>query len=79
MFEIKECKTKGGYEVKPKKNITLDFGRLKSKFKVIFDSPIALVINEDGYEIVIHKYGELLFKDCKDKIRIEKIAKRIYT
>jgi hypothetical protein len=37
------------------------------------------VINEDGYEIVIHKYGELLFKDCKDKIRIEKIAKRIYT
>jgi len=78
MFEIKECKTKGGYEVKPKKNITLDFNKLKTKFKVIFDSPVALVIKEQDCEIVIHKYGELLFKDCKDKIKIEKIAKKVY-
>lgn len=78
MFEIKECKTKGGYEVKPLKNIKLDFNKIKSQFKVIFDSPVALVIKENEYEIVIHKYGELLFKNCTDKIIIEKIAKKVY-
>lgn len=79
MFEIKECKSKGGYTVKPLKNLKLDFAKIKKNFKIIFDSPIALVIQEDGIEIVIHKYGELLVKKCRDIKKIETLAKRIYT
>ncbi len=78
MFEIKECKTKGGYTVKPTKNLKLDFAKIKKHFKVIFDSPIALVIQEGDVEIVIHKYGELLVKRCKDTKLIETLARRIY-
>lgn len=79
MFEIKECKTKAGYTVKPKKNLKLDFAKIKKNFKVTFDSPIALVIQEGDLEIVIHKYGELLVKKSKDLKAIENIARRIYT
>lgn len=78
MFEIKECKTKAGYTVKPKKNIKLDFAKIKKHFKVIFDSPIALVIQEADMEIVIHKYGELLIKKSKDLEKMKSLARRIY-
>ena len=78
MFEIKECKTKGGYIVKPIKNTKLNFAKIQKNFKVIFDSPIVLVIQEGDMEIVIHKYGELLVKNCKDEKKIEDLARRIY-
>lgn len=78
MFEIKECKTKAGYTVKPVKNIKLDFTKIKKNFKIIFDSPIALVIQEGNLEVVIHIYGELLVKNCKDTKKIETLARRIY-
>lgn len=79
MFEISECKTKAGISVKPKSNLKVDFKKIKEKFEVIFDSPVAMVIKVDGCEIIVHKYGELLFKDCKDKIKIEVIAKKVYS
>ena len=78
MFEISECKTKVGISVKPNKNLKLDFKKIKEKFEVIFDSPVALVVRIDGCEIIVHKYGELLFKNCKDKAKIEDIAKKVY-
>ncbi len=78
MFEIKECKTKGGYTVKPLKNMHLDFTKIKKNFTVIFDSPIAIVIKEEEIEVVIHKYGELLVKKCKDTKKMEALARRIY-
>jgi len=78
MFEIKECKTKGGYTVKPLGKTKIDFAKIKKVFSVIFDSPIALVIKEGDIEIVIHKYGELLVKNCRDTNKIEAIARRIY-
>lgn len=78
MFEIKECKTKGGYTVKPIKNTKLDFAKIKKSFTILFDSPIALVIKEGDIEVVVHKYGELLVKKCKDVKVIEALARRIY-
>ncbi len=78
MFEISECKTKAGISVKPKKNFKLDFKEIKKKFEVIFDSPVALVIRVDGCDIIVHKYGEMLFKNCKDKVKIEAIARKVY-
>ena len=79
MFEIKECKTKAGYTIKPVKKTTLDFAKIRKQFHVIFDSPIALVIQEEDIEIVIHKYGELLVKKSKDLKKMEKIARKIYS
>lgn len=79
MFEIKECKTKAGYTIKPTEKVKLDFAKIKKQFNVIFDSPIVLVIKEGEMEIVIHKYGELLVKKSKDTKKMEILARRIYS
>lgn len=78
MFEIKECKTKAGYTVKPLKKTKVDFAKIRKSFQVVFDSPLVLVIQEEGMEIVIHIYGELLIKNTKDKEKMQSIARRIY-
>ncbi|MBI5798288.1 hypothetical protein HZA98_05315 [Candidatus Woesearchaeota archaeon] len=78
MFDIKECKTKGGYEVKPREKKKLDFSLLRKKFELVFDSPIALVLRVQGVEVIVHKYGELLVKQCKDVKKIESIARSVY-
>ncbi|MAG78613.1 hypothetical protein CL616_04590 [archaeon] len=77
MFKIKLCKSKGSYEVNYNKKIKLDLKKLK-KFKVIEDAGIFLILNIENCEIIVHNYGDLFFKDCKDKEKIEKIAKEIY-
>jgi hypothetical protein len=77
MFKIEICKTKGAYSVKPTKRVSLDLNSLKEKFNVIVDTPILLVIKKK-YEIIAHKHGELLFKECTDKKEIQKIAEEIY-
>jgi len=76
-FTIKECKTKKGMSVKQKKNVKLDLEGIKKEFKLILDASILLVIECEG-EIVVHGYGELLFKDLKDVKRIKDISDRIY-
>jgi hypothetical protein len=77
MFKIKLCKTKAAYSIKPDKRLKLDLDKIKNKFKVIVDTPLLLVIDKDG-EIIIHKHGELVFKQLKDEAKIKKIAQYIY-
>ena len=47
-------------------------------FETIEDAKIFLIVKIENCEIIIHNYGDLTFKDCKDKEKIEKIAKEIY-
>ncbi len=77
-FEIKPCKTRATYSVKPKKNIKLDLSKLKENFKIKAETPIATVIESEGEEIIVHRYGEIKFKTCKDEGKIKKIAEKIY-
>ena len=63
--------------VKPDKKIKLDLEKIKKRFKVLIDTPILLVIDEQG-EIIVHSYGELLFKTLRDEEKIRKIAEEIY-
>jgi len=76
-FEIKPCKTRAAYSVKPKKNIKLDLAKLK-EFKIKAETPIASVIDIDGEEIIVHRYGEIKFKTLRDEAKIRKIAEKIY-
>ena len=77
LFDISPCKTRKGYSVKPKHKIALDLEGIKNRFEVVMDADVLLVIRCDG-EIIVHGYGELLFKDLKDVGRIEEIAREIY-
>jgi len=77
-FEIKPCRTRATYSAKPRKNVRLDLSKLKDSFKIKIETPVASVIDADGEEIIVHKYGEIKFKTCKDKDKIKKIAEEIY-
>jgi molybdopterin/thiamine biosynthesis adenylyltransferase len=77
-FSVQQCKTRKGWSVKPKSNIKLNLEGIRKSFKVILDTPILIVLEKEG-EIIVHDYGELLFKDLKDEQRIRKIASEIYT
>jgi len=77
-FEIKPCKTRAAYSVKPKKNIKLNLSKLKGNFRIKAETPIATVIEVDGEEIIVHRHGELKFKKLRDENKIKKIAEEIY-
>ena len=77
-FEIKPCKTKATFSVKPKGKMDIDLPKLKNRFKVKIETPIASVIEFEGEEIIVHRHGEIRFKTLKDENRIRHIAEIIY-
>lgn len=74
---IKKCTDRGGYSVKQEPLRNLNLNKIKKHFKTLIETPVVLVIREK-YEIIVHNYGELIFKDANNIKDIEKIAKRIY-
>lgn len=78
MYNLAKCKTKVAYSAKLKKQGKLDLEKIKEKFEVILDTPILLVVKVEGVEVIVHGYGELLFKKCEDVELMKKIAEKIY-
>lgn len=79
VFSLGKCKTRAGYSAKLKKKQKLELTEIKKQFEVILETPILLVVREEGLEIIVHGYGELLFKKGDDVSLMEKIAKKIYS
>ncbi len=77
-FTIAKCKTRAGYSAILKKPAKLNLTALSKWFEVVIKTPILLVIREQGVDVIIHGYGELLFKDCDDITLMETIARRVY-
>ncbi|MBI3033427.1 hypothetical protein HYY69_08190 [Candidatus Woesearchaeota archaeon] len=81
---IEKCKTRAAISCRfpddLRHKIKLDLAELKKRFSVKSDAGIALVLEIDSLEIIVHGYGELLFKtiDPAKLDRIEKIAHKIY-
>lgn len=74
---INKCRDKGGYSVKQEKQKSLSLKSMKDNFNVIAETPIVIVI-KDKCEIIVHSYGELIFKNMEDMDYIKKMAERIY-
>lgn len=77
-FSFGKCKTRAGYSARLLKQSTLNLAAIAKTFPVILETPILLVIREGDMEIVIHRYGELLFRKGDDPALMEKTAERIY-
>ena len=75
MIKVEKCKTKAAYSAKLGKKINLD--KVRSKFDVVLDTPILVVVKVDGVEVIVHGYGELLFKKCDDVEKMQEIATKI--
>ena len=77
-FILTKCKTKAAYSAKLVRQGKLDLQNVKKRFTVLLETPILLVIKEQGIEIIVHGYGELLFKKCSDVSLMKKIAEKVY-
>ncbi len=77
-FTLAKCKTRAGYSAKLEKPAKLNLNAIKKSCEVILSTPLLLVIREQGVEVIVHGYGELLFKECSDVILMRKIAEKVY-
>lgn len=77
-FNVEKCKTKAAYSAKLQQKGKLDLAKIKAHFDVILETPILLVIKVNGIEIIVHNYGELLFKKGDDVAWMRLVAARIY-
>jgi adenylyltransferase/sulfurtransferase len=80
-FTVQKCKTRAGWSARPKSQVKLDLNAIKKKFSVILDTPILIVVRKEGIpgDMIIHNYGEILFKELSDEKKIRKIAEEIYS
>lgn len=77
-FTVEKCKSRAGYSANLQKQQKLNLQQIQSQFEVVLETPILLVIRVEGVEVVVHGYGELLFKHCTDTELMNKIAEKIY-
>ena len=77
-FSVAKCKTKAAYSARLNQKGTLNLGLVKKQFETILETPILLVVKVEGVEVIVHNYGELLFKNCQDVGLMERISKEIY-
>lgn len=77
-FSLAKCKTKASYSAKLRQKGKLNLEKIKKKFKVVMETPILLVVKTEAGELIVHSYGELLFKKCEDIKLMEKISEKIY-
>lgn len=77
-FTVEKCKTKATYSAKLKKQQQLNLKEIAKAVEVILETPVLLVIRENDVEAVVHRYGEILFKNCSDVPLMEEIAEKIF-
>lgn len=77
-FTLAKCRDKGAYSAKPLRPFRLNLEGIRKAFRVLEDTPILLLIEADGFEIVAHIHGELMFKNPGDLEKMRKAAEEIY-
>lgn len=77
-FTLGKCKTRAAYSAKLRTQGVLDLKKIAKKYEVMLETPIVLVILVEGIEVIVHQYGELVFKKCEDMALMERIATEVY-
>lgn len=77
-FEINECETKAMYRVKLKKRAHLNMKNLNG-FEIVMDGGMIVIIKVEGEEIIVHDFGELIFKTLKNTDKIREISEVVYS
>ncbi len=78
-FTLEKCKTKATYSAKLVGNGKIDLDVVRENLDVVLDTPVLVVVKVDGIEVVVHGYGELLFKQCEDTELMEKVSEKVYS
>ncbi len=78
-YRIEWCDSKAAMSAKPETDMDLDMESLEENFDLKADADIVAVIEADGEEVVVHDYGELLFKEEENEDRLKELAEKIYS
>lgn len=78
-FTFEKCKTKGAYSAKLKLKEKLDLKKLNGHFEILAETPVLFLIKAGNHEIVVHAYGEVLFKNGDNQEEMKALASQIYT
>ena len=81
LFTLEQCKTDLSCKAKLIKRKKLNLANIKEKFTVVTDAGIALVLSVNKLEVVVHGFGEIVFKTGKkiDQAKLKKIAHKIFS
>ena len=74
---IRRCASKGAFEAIPEKPVSLDLNKIKSKYKVIADLPILIIIKYRDFEVTCFKNGKLMIKNCDSREKAEEVVREI--
>ncbi len=80
-FLIVPCTTRSAYSAKTRTSIKLNLNKIKENFETIIDTPVVLVVKDKentNTEIIIHNYGEIVFKNISDQNKMKELAEKIY-
>ena len=77
-FSLERCKTRAAFSAKLLQKGRINLDKVKAQFSTLVDTPILLVISVNSIEIIVHRYGELLFKKSEDTAVLERIAEQVY-
>ncbi|MBT4823581.1 hypothetical protein HN695_06110 [Candidatus Woesearchaeota archaeon] len=80
LFTLEQCKTDLSCKAKLIKRKKLNLANIKDKFDVVTDAGIALVLSINKLEVVVHGFGEIVFKTGKniEKVKLKKIAQKVF-
>jgi hypothetical protein len=76
-FTLTPCKTKAAFSAKLSRG-SLDLNKIKPNYVVVLDTTILLVIKAQNVEIVAHRHGELLFKNCTNLELMQNLSNEIF-
>lgn len=72
-----DCVERDGWIVQRSEREDIDLARIKKKFKVITESSDTILIEVDGYQVVIYANGEVLVRGDIPLKELEKIGKLV--
>jgi hypothetical protein len=81
VFSLNPCDTDKSCKAKLNKRQSLNMANIKENFTVVSDAGIALVLDIEHIEVIVHGYGDLVFKLGKNtisKTKLKELAKKIY-
>lgn len=81
VFSLNPCDTDKSCKAKLNKRQSLNMSNIKENFNVVSDAGIALVLEIDNIEVIVHGYGDIVFKLGQknvSKSKLKELAKKIY-
>ena len=77
-YEVRPCKTGAAYKTFPNKILKVNLDEVRKNFDVVLDTPLLVVVKVENEEVIVHGFGELVFKTLRNEDKVKEISEQIY-